>query len=373
MLEEGLIKDLTNSIKHLYDENGNVIPFKKAEVCYAVSPYSTTKHPSLIIKTDEKEYHKNARVKVGYECKRCGSYNIIWIKKFLSKTQNSCHKCSETSVKREWHSKVLKAKKEGREIAQKYHKTKALNYNFDEETSKFKTEYYKKHITAEQFESIKKYIYSINGSVMENKDGIRFLEHEPCANQLKYRQMVLIDGKKVPLQRIKMKCKLCGKIYSIRRLLIEKIKKQNFYCNECRFCNFKFPVQRYEDELSYQGNTELKFIEICKSHHIPVINGETVEYYFNGRTHHYRIDFYLPTLKKQVEIKANHIWHKRQVKSGKWKAKEDAAIKYCQTHNMQFELLFVEDFDKFEKLLERDSQDSVERRRRQDKEPVDNI
>ena len=361
MLEEELIKDLTNSIKCLYDENGNVIPFKRAEVCYSVSPYSTMKQPTLIIKTDEKEYHKNRKVKVGYECKRCGSYNIIWIKKFLSKKQNSCHKCSETAAKKEWHSKVLKAKKEGKEIAQKYHKIKTVNYNFAEETPKFKIEYYKKHITAEQFDKIKKYIYSIDGYVIEGKNEIQFLEHEPCANQLKYRQMVLIDGKKVSLRHIKMKCKLCGKIYPIRRLLIEKIKKQNFYCNKCHFCNFKFQVQRYEDKLSYQGNTELKFIELCKRHNIPIINGETVEYYFNGKIHHYRIDFYLPTLKRQIEIKANHIWHKQQVKSGKWKAKEDAAIKFCQLHNMQFELLFVEDFDNFEKLLERDSQNSIER------------
>ena len=326
MLSEEVLKELTNSIKHLYKADYTEIPFKEIHVCYGTSPYSATKIPTLIIVADGKEYHKNAKIKVGYQCQYCGHFQAIWIKKFLMKTHAFCKHCRETKEKREWHSRVMRAKAKGIDIAL-HNRGKRNDYSFDNESEVFKNLYYQKHLKCDEFNQIKNHIYSIDGVVVEGNNDIMLLEHEPCANQLRYRQMVKIGDKQIPLQRIKLRCKLCGKIFPIRRLLKEKILNNNFYCSDCRFCNYTFPVQKYETNLTFQGKAELKFIKMCKEKNIPIVNGETVEYHFKGKKHNYRIDFYLPTLKMQVEIKANHIWHRHQIAIGKWEAKEQAAKK----------------------------------------------
>ena len=41
-----------------------------------------------------------------------------------------------------------------------------------------------------------------------------------------------------------------------------------------------------------------------------------------------------------IEIKDNHIWHKRQVESGKWDAKESSAKKWCKDNNYEYYLIF---------------------------------
>ena len=69
----------------------------------------------------------------------------------------------------------------------------------------------------------------------------------------------------------------------------------------------------------------------------------------------YRIDFFLPKYGFEIELKDNHVWHKKQVESGKWKAKEDSAINFCKTKGYRYFLLFPKDIEKFFYNLERDS------------------
>ena len=56
-----------------------------------------------------------------------------------------------------------------------------------------------------------------------------------------------------------------------------------------------------------------------------------------------------------IEIKDMNIWHKNQLKSGKWQAKENAAIEYCEQIGYTYKLLFPNDFDDFFNAIERDS------------------
>jgi hypothetical protein len=41
----------------------------------------------------------------------------------------------------------------------------------------------------------------------------------------------------------------------------------------------------------------------------------------SNKQHSYRVDFAIPKLKLLIEIKDNHIWHRDQIKSGKWDQK----------------------------------------------------
>jgi hypothetical protein len=51
-------------------------------------------------------------------------------------------------------------------------------------------------------------------------------------------------------------------------------------------------------------------------------NGPKIKYSFNNKELNYRVDFIYGNI--LIEIKDNHIWHKNDIKSGKWNAKETA-------------------------------------------------
>ena len=52
-----------------------------------------------------------------------------------------------------------------------------------------------------------------------------------------------------------------------------------------------------------------------------------------------------------IELKDNHIWHKKQVESGKWEKKENGAKQYCNINGLKYVLLFPNDIDTFFKTL----------------------
>ena len=235
-------------------------------------------------------------------------------------------------------------------------------YNFETETEEFKKEYFQSNLTLDEFEKIKKYIYSVKGYIVEGEN-FELLLHENGINHKKYRQMILFQNKKIPFKDIKLRCPLCGEVFSISRQIKERVIKNNFDCRACYLTNKTFAIKKYSDNLTYQGNSELNFIKQCESHNIKIINGPVINYMFENKKHEYRTDFELPDLSLIIEIKDTHIWHKKQVESGKWEAKENAAIEYCNKNNKVYKLLFTKDIDNFFKYLERDSLDYDESHR----------
>ena len=164
-----------------------------------------------------------------------------------------------------------------------------------------------------------------------------------------------MDGVKHRFKEICLKCPFCGQVFRISRGFKDRLKQRNFDCKECNFVNKSFSIKKYSDTINYQSKKELEFIELCVSKNILLTNGDKIPYVFNGTVHMYRIDFKLPDLKLLIEIKDMHVWHKQQLKSGKWAAKEKVAIKYCEQNGYKYKILFPWDFDIFFKAIERDS------------------
>lgn len=54
----------------------------------------------------------------------------------------------------------------------------------------------------------------------------------------------------------------------------------------------------------------------------------------------YKVDFEIPNQKMIIEVKGIHIWHKKELNSGKWAAKEDAARKWSQENGYLFYLIY---------------------------------
>lgn len=350
-LDKESLEKLSNSITSVFNADGIEILFTNAELKYNIG-YWTHGKTTLSLFLDGKKCQVKG-TKVTYKCS-CGRINTILLKKFLRKTKLACVHCAETREKSEWHSKVMQAKKNGIDLT---HKKIATCYDFDIETDEFKDAYWKysQNLTVEEFNKVLKYIYSIDGVVLDSIRNIEYLPTEPCKNQKKYTPMVSMDGVKHCFKNIYLKCPFCGKIFRISRGFKQRILDHNFDCLECRFVNKSFALRKYNEELLYQSNKELEFIEKCVKLGIAIKNGPRIPYFFNNSKHNYRIDFEIPSLKEMIEIKDMHIWHKNQLKSGKWQAKENAAIEYCEQIGYTYKLLFPNDFDDFFNAIERDS------------------
>lgn len=340
---------LTNAIIGIYDENGTEIKYNEAKIELAIAKYSQTKKPSNNLFIDGVP-RRNKYYKISYKCERCGNVSVILLCKYLKKDNLCCCHCRETKEKREWHGEVLKMIHSGVKYEPRT-KIKHQTYDFENESESFKNEYYKKFLTEDEFDKIKKYIYSVNNIVIEGKD-VKFLPHEKAFNGMKYRQMILIDNQYISFQKIKLKCAYCGNIFSVTRKLKERLLKNNFDCFDCYLNNKTFKKVRIRENLSYQGKEELNFIRKCDENGIKIVNGPRVKYFFNNKERTYIIDFELPDLHKLIEIKDNHIWHKKQIESGKWEAKEKAAIEYANKINYKYHLLFPNDIEIFFKTPE---------------------
>lgn len=346
---EELLKQLSNSIVRVLNTENIEILYNKAEIKPHLFKYSSTHKEKPTLFLDDKPYSSKTDFKITYKC-ACGTVNTILLEKFLLKEKLSCHKCSQTDELKKWHGEVIRNIHKGVGYISKDKKKNKRIYDFENESDEFKKTYYINNLTKSEYEKVIKYIYSINGVEIENKN-VKFLEHENGVNAKKYRQMVMIDGVKYPFKNICLKCPLCGKIFNITRPIKERILHNNFDCKKCYLNNHVFPIRKYRDGLTYQSNLELNFIERCDKENIEIVDGVEIKYIFKNKKSTYKIDFSLPQYKLIVEIKDNHIWHREQVKSGKWEIKEKSAREYCTKNDMKYALLFPNDIEEFFKNL----------------------
>lgn len=348
------IKNLENSIIKVFNESGNEISFKHKELKYFKHKYSSAESETLTLFLDGQPLinNKKYRRKVQYRC-LCGNIETILLCKFLQKEKLSCPKCRETNEKIEWHKLYFSMKREGKIRGNRNTSHILKKHCFDEESINFKERYFARNLTTEEFKKCVKYIYSIDGICIKNKN-VDFLEVVATTNGKKYRQAVKIDEEFHPLTDIYLKCPLCGEIFHITRQLKERVKANNFDCKKCFLNNKTFAVKKINESLNYQSKPELYFITKCQEKGLDIINGPKIPYMFEGKKHCYTIDFYLPELRMAIEIKDNHIWHKRQVTTGKWEQKEKAAKDYCQRNNSNFKLIFSKEIDDFLNNIERD-------------------
>ena len=344
-----MIKKLEESIINVYDENDKLINFSKKEIKYFKPRFSSTGKESLTLFLDDIPLTNNKKFKrkVEYKCD-CGNINKILLSKFLIKEKMVCVKCRENKDKIEWHKLYFEKKRKNEIRGNK--ESKRVVYNFDNENDEFKRQYFERNLTYNEFNKIKKYIYSIGDYVVENCD-FELLIAEPSYNSKKYRQMIKIGSFIIPFKNIFLRCPLCNKVFHITRQIKERVISNNFDCKKCFLNNKTFAIKKINGTLYYQGNFELKFINTCLKENIDIVNGPVIPYIYNNKKHLYTTDFYLPKYNMVIELKDNHIWHKKQVESGKWEKKENGAKQYCNINGLKYVLLFPNDIDTFFKTL----------------------
>lgn len=346
MVLDILIKNI-HSVNHDGIEyKPNKIDIKRISNKYSSSGLSTFK---LVI-DDELILSRND--KVSYLCPTCHKKVTILVQKFLNKDTLYCRSCKEQDeIKRLNQSKYLTQSYEKfRKIKSKERRKFKLDQDefinfskelFDSESDRFKSNYLSRVISKDDFNKVKQFISKIDGIDISNAS----VEYYPIVknnNQMKYSPKVLIDGVLHTLSDCEFKCQICGKEFRGRNIL-DKCNK-GVLCKECSFSNEKFKFKSHlninGDKVVYQSEPELRLIKHYNNIKIVIENGPRVNYFFDGKERIYRVDFMVRSNKMIIEVKDNHKWHKDEVKSGKWQAKENAARDWCSKNGYTYHLLF---------------------------------
>lgn len=296
----------------------------------------------------------NKKTKIEYKCGQCNNINEILGKRFLSKSNTLCVICKEKQdTKRNNQSerikKIYRDRKEGL-IREDKHIKKQINIydlinisndSFLIESSEFIRNYYNRNLTVSDFNKIRNHILMVNG--VKISDDFIFIEHLKNNNQFKYSQYLLNPSDSMLLHintRNTFICDCCGKDFNSTRQLTEKIRSMVFLCRYCGLSNNSFRRKSIKNiegtNIIYQSIPELNVIKISNSRNLLIENGPKIKYWFAGKEREYWLDFKIDSLKIFLEIKQNHIWYKRELESGKWKAKSDAAKKFSADNGFNY-------------------------------------
>ena len=322
---------------------------------------------SLHLYVNDEYLQKYRDYKVTYKC-TCGRINTICLSKYFCKLEQNKLVCQHCLQDKRYNNFI--ANPYGwdgkRDHPEEYvHNPKRIKriYNFDKESDKFKNWYKSKPniLTESEFYNIINDAYGIeiNEEIIILTDdiikNIEFIYAYPSTNRLKYVQKIKYKNKYYPI-RFYFKCTLCDEIFAPHLDNIKNgvIDLKNPICRHCKFNNKRFSLVKYEPlDILYQSGLELSFLVFCEKYNIAVKRGPNIKYNWNNAKHTYKVDFYLPEYGYIIELKENHKYHRDQVKSGKWDAKQNAAIEYANQNNLNYKLLFTKDVEQFFNCLKK--------------------
>ena len=256
---------------------------------------------------------------------------------------------------------------------------------FQAEDTEFQTSYFKIHLSSDELNRIRPKLLSVgNGKLtMSELNAWEYIPYYRIGNQTKYTPM-LFHRASSSIEKpayVQWRCEVCESTFVNRDLEVQK-NRLKILCIDCGFCNKTFKVRSMSTpwdgahKIRYQSIQEKRCIEWCIENGIRILNGPSIPYKGNEekeKEHIYKVDFQIPALNALVEIKDNHIWHTKQIQSGKWAKKEEAARRWCAEHGWTYEMVFPKTLSKWkEETLVRYSLTLQETVRSKDKEPCDN-
>jgi hypothetical protein len=208
---------------------------------------------------------------------------------------------------------------------------------FERYPDQYKNSYLLSHLTYEDYERIKSKIISFGNGAYLDISNYEFWSIYKVKNQMCF-SSVLYDKKNNCIFKANqpiLRCDNCQRDWRCKS--IEQFKNcYKILCQECKLCNRTFkirPTKNVNNEiLVYQSKLELKFIEWCATNNLVVVNGPYIEYFFNEKSDIYRVNFQIGDI--LIEIKDFHIFHKNQIDSGKWEAKDKAVKKYINDNRL---------------------------------------
>ena len=327
---------IVNNILAISDENNNPFDIKNIKLEFSCNKYSSKKNSIYHITLNSNTSHpkhlsKRDKYNIKYKCVTCDGVHIVGTTQFIRKVNKCSYRCNLCVNKEESKRSYVQQSSNHEMITEEKPKTSLeLRIDsikaFEEYDDEFKEDYFKAHLTDDDYMRISKNLISIQNGKYLTKD-LDFWSIFKTNNQMLFTSIfydktndIIIKGNQ-PI----LKCDNCDSIW--RAKVLEKFKNcYRILCKDCTLCNKTFKIRNMQncikEKVLYQSQLEYKFVTWCNNSGIVVKNGPIIEYLFEGKIRKYKVDFQINEV--LIEIKDNHVWHNMQVQSGKWKAKEDS-------------------------------------------------
>jgi hypothetical protein len=324
------------------------IEISSLDLEYSLNKYSAKKNNIWHIIFNNKHLSKKDKFIITYKCITCSSIHSIGTTQFIRKINKcsiNCYFCrNKNEEKRNYHSDFMKNNfkekiAENKLIKENINIKDPINIRdisinlFNEYDNDFKENYFKFHLTDLDYQRISKNIISFHNTNLSDVNNYEYWSIIKINNQMNFTSMVYdkINNILFKAHQPILKCDNCSLHWRAKSL--EKFKNSiKILCKDCSLVNNTFKLRVYHncnnEQILYESKLELKFIKWCNDNKIIVYNGPKIPYIFENIERSYRIDFRINN--NLIEIKDNHIWHKNDIKSGKWTAKELAVNNLLQ-------------------------------------------
>lgn len=335
-------EQILDSIIDFKNKKENIsIKIENKKLEFIASKYSSTKQEIWHLFINDEKITKTSDYLISYKCITCDSINTVSTTQFLRKirkNKTNCYNCSILKLNDDIKNhlvdnqvvKVIKPTPSLIEI----HESSIIEFNTYPEI--FIDSYLSTHLNEEDYKRISKNIISIENGKYTNLENIEFWCIFKVNNQMKFSSVMYdkINNTIFKANQPILKCDKCNNNWRAKSL--EQFKNcYKIFCTTCSCCNKTFKIRSMKNidnqPIIYQSKLEVRFIEFCAINNIVVNNGPTIDYTFNNKIHRYRIDFQIKDY--LIEIKDFHIWHKKQVESGKWQGKINAVDEYIKNSN----------------------------------------
>lgn len=342
-------ESILENVLVIRDENDNIIENPNFHLYYSVNKYSSKKNSIWHVDLNGKHLSKKDKYHFEIKCVSCPNKLNIATTQFLRKINKCTMRCSlcrnlcpltiekqkEFMIGNHYASNTLK-----KNLSLPVNTSKCFEEKIrtsEEEFMKldddFKDNYFRYHLTKEDYNRILPRIQSFQNGKMSDIANYEYIPVYEVKNQMKFSSF-LFHRKENSLFKAHqpiLKCDVC--CHDWRAKSIEKFKNDvRVTCKTCSFTNKVFCLRNtkncIQENILYQSKLELKFIRWCNINNIVVRNGPTLDYCFGNALKKYRVDFEIDSM--LIEIKDNHIWHSNDLKSGKASAKENALMKLIQ-------------------------------------------
>lgn len=336
------IDNLINNITCIIDKKTeNVINYNKISCEKIPCKYSNTKIPIFKLQIDDKLVNRNNSYRVKYLCINCDKENYVNLNNITRKINKNiinCNNCKNNEpIKRLNQSMFMlnKPKNYVKSVKQKPTNIEMIRISeneFQSMDTDFQHNYFRKHMTYDEFTYIKSKIMSIQNNKFCDLTHFTYYPYIKIFNQTKFNPYLYdtINDNFEKINYIKFKCDNCDAFFINRDLYIQK-NKFKILCKDCNFTNNLFKIRNTTNiinkKITYQSKLELKFINYCNKNKIIVEDGHKINYVYNNKNRRYIVDFFLPQLNTLIEIKDHHCWHKKNKINGIWYVKVDAVLK----------------------------------------------
>jgi hypothetical protein len=333
--------------------------------------YSNTKIPTARFELSGELIKKNNNLVIGYKCLTCDVINEITLNLYLRKVNKGITRCDACKNQEEEKCNAQRLLMLGNKVATGEPvsidstikwcdkplsvRLEESTVEFESEDTDFKSRYFLTHLSEDEFALVKSKIVSIGNGKISDLSGWTYIPHYKVGNQTKYTPMLynLATNSLIKPTYISWKCETCESLFVNRDIERQK-NRIKIMCGECGFSNRTFKVKSLKTpwgKINYQSQYEKRFIDWCVDNEIEISNGPSIEYEWKEHLHKYKVDFQIPSLKLLVELKDNHVWHKIQVESGKWGAKESIAKLWCEENDWEYLIVFPKTMSSFKEEL----------------------